>query len=160
LKAVSGLGGVYLVSGVSGCVDYLGGGDSGKNPTPPKTTVAPTVKRFTSELKIEGEETFVKNVENMLRVLKEYSPEWYEKTMYAGERIIRDDYVVAGMGGKIRITVGTAELGGSNDIKQVLAVNANFPHEVQHVIDMNTYFFTNRDDITLVKREDLGMKVV
>ncbi|MBI5252915.1 MAG: twin-arginine translocation signal domain-containing protein [Euryarchaeota archaeon] len=63
--------------GVTGCVDigkYLG-----------RETPKPTPKkRFTPELRIEGDEEFKRNVENMLRVLKEYSPEWYEKNMLAG----------------------------------------------------------------------------
>ncbi|MFH1774946.1 MAG: twin-arginine translocation signal domain-containing protein [Methanobacteriota archaeon] len=131
--------GVGAVAGTSGCVDYID-----KHFVPylgkyfPRKTPEPK-KRFTPELRIEGDEEFKRNVENMLRVLKEYSPEWYEKTMYAGEVINPYEYVGSNPNGSIGFPVGFARLGGSEDIKQVLSVNARFPHEVQHVIDRNVY---------------------
>ncbi|MDI6642046.1 MAG: hypothetical protein QME68_07035 [Elusimicrobiota bacterium] len=82
---------VAAVAGASGCVDIendktIAGIRNYFNRRFGRETPKPAVKkRFTPELRIEGDEEFKRNVENMLRVLKEYSPEWYEKTMYAGE---------------------------------------------------------------------------
>lgn len=75
-----GIIGTAATAGVavsSSCVDF-GKYFGRETPAPPK-------KRFTPELRIEGDPEFRANVERTLSVLKEYSPEWYEKIMYAGE---------------------------------------------------------------------------
>lgn len=130
LKLISGIGATYITSG---CLNI--GNSRNETPTPTETPK----KKFTSELRIEGDEEFKRNVEHMLKVLEEYSPEWYEKTMYAGEVIKPGKITGASKTGEIYINKEHAKLSGNNDIKMVLLVNSVFPHEVQHIIDRNVY---------------------
>ncbi len=105
----------------------------------------PAPKTFVYGLTIEGDEEFTANVENMLRALEEYSPEWYEKLMYAGETIMQISSgatPTAGRSGVIKLP-GTASSGGSDDIMRVLGGAETLVHELTHVIDLNTYFLGN-----------------
>lgn len=152
----------------------------------PKEPIVPK-KRFTPELRIQTYDEFcawmdaepwnkeyaglmelydspkkyevaVQNIENMLRVLKEYSPEWYEKTMYAGEVVKVSSSNNAGMSGSIGLSTGTVSDGGSRDVKEVLRANARFPHEVQHVIDLNTYFRKPPEKLDAVESLELELR--
>ncbi len=102
---------------------------------------SPKVQRkFSNKIVLHGSDQFRGNVENMLDYLGAYSGEWFEKTLYAGEVIKLSKDIHYGLrDGTIGIPEGTAELGGSKDVKQVLSVDAIFAHEGWHVIDQNLY---------------------
>lgn len=118
----------------------------------PKETPAPK-KRFTPELRIEGDEEFKRNVERMLGVLREYSPEWYEKTMYAGE-VIRSGSPspTGGEDGTITLSPNLSKLryDVEKNVTRILLGNETLVHEVQHIIDGNTYW-VGREDIPLIE---------
>lgn len=89
---------------------------------------------------IFGSEEDKRAVAVLMENLKQYSPEWYEKTIVAAEKIKLGDIDGAGKSGLIILNRPSVyDAAESDDLKNILSENARFPHEVQHVIDMNVY---------------------
>lgn len=104
----------------------------------PPTQVIDIKGKFTPEIKIEGDEEFVQNVEHILEVYHEYSPEWHEKTMIAGEFIVPSDMERTSSNGTLQLNRSyVLRLGKDSDVKEILRYTVKIPHEIQHIVDLN-----------------------
>jgi|GEM_PF-6461735 hypothetical protein len=123
-----------------------------------------TRKRVNPPLKIEGDDEFKSSVKCMLKTLKEFSPDWYEKTLAACKVIKqskRGPYSTPE--GEINLPGNLAKGINCDNIQDILSAATVIPHEVQHIIDLNTLYkgrnFNEADVLESELRAGIAEKV-